>query len=312
MNQAWWEEESIGQADWSGLPLLMGFTGFSDAGQVVRQVSDELLDQLQAEVIAIFDVDQLIDYRSRRPQISFVKDHLADYQQPRLVLYRMLDSLGRPFLFLTGNEPDLQWERFSAAVIGLVEQLDVSLVAWVHAIPMPVPHTRPIGVTVHGNQPELIQGISSWQTTVNFPSGIGHLLEVRLIEAGRDVAGYAVHVPHYLAEAEYPGAAVAALEYLGAAAALMLPSERLRESGRAVEQQITAQVEASAEVQGVVGRLEQNYDERTAGQAPRSLLAAGGSADELPDVEELAADIESYLATLNESESSDSEPSEES
>lgn len=277
-----------------GLNLLMGFTGFSDAGQVVSQINAELLDKLDAEPVAIFDIDQLIDYRSRRPQISFVEDHLTDYRQPEMVLYRMVDGLGQPFLFLAGNEPDLQWERFSAAVVALVERLDVNLVAWVHSIPMPVPHTRPIGVTVHGNRPDLIEGMSSWKATVQIPSAIGHLLELRLSQSGRNIAGYAVHVPHYLADAEYPRAAVAALEYLGAAASLMLPTDRLRESGRDVERQIADQVQTSSEVQGVVRRLELQYDERQQDAPVRSLLAGDG--DELPDADELGAAIEAYLA----------------
>ncbi|NYE94022.1 hypothetical protein FHU41_000243 [Psychromicrobium silvestre] len=279
-----------------GLNLLMGFSGFSDAGQVVSQVTAELLGQVDPEPIPVasFDIDQLIDYRSRRPQISFVEDHLTDYQQPRLTLYKLVDGLGQPFLYLTGNEPDLQWERFSAAVVGLVQSLDVNLVAWVHSIPMPVPHTRPIGVTVHGNRPDLIEGMSSWKATVQLPSAIGHLLEVRLTEAGRNIAGYAVHVPHYLADAEYPRAAVAALEYLGAAASLMLPTDRLRESGREVERQIAAQVEGSVDVQGVVSKLEEQYDERQQDVPVRSLLA--GEDDELPDADELGAAIEAYLA----------------
>ncbi|WP_394941019.1 proteasome assembly chaperone family protein [Psychromicrobium sp. YIM B11713] len=281
-------------ADLKGLNLLMGFSGFADAGQVVSQISDELLGQLEAEPVAFFDIDQLIDYRSRRPQISFVEDHLTDYQQPRLALFKLVDGLGKPFLYLTGNEPDLQWERFSAAVVGLVRRLDVNLVAWVHSIPMPVPHTRPIGVTVHGNRPDLIEGMSSWKATVQLPSAIGHLLELRLAEAGRNIAGYAIHVPHYLADAEYPRAAVAALEYLGAAASLMLPTDRLRESGREIEQQIAAQVQASAEVQTVVSKLEEQYDERQQNAPVRSLLA--GEGDQLPDADELGAAIEAYLA----------------
>ncbi|AJT40759.1 proteasome assembly chaperone family protein [Psychromicrobium lacuslunae] len=284
----------FGAAELKGLNLLMGFSGFADAGHVVSQISAELLEQLDAEPVAFFDIDQLIDYRSRRPQISFIEDHLSDYQQPRLALFKLVDGLGQPFLYLTGNEPDLQWERFSAAVIELVRRLDVNLVAWVHSIPMPVPHTRPIGVTVHGNRPDLIEGMSSWKATVQLPSAIGHLLELRLTEAGRNIAGYAVHVPHYLADAEYPRAAVAALEYLGAAASLMLPTDRLREAGRDVEQQIAAQVQASIEVQGVVSKLEEQYDERQQSMPVRSLLA--GEGDELPDADELGAAIEAYLA----------------
>ncbi|RWW96351.1 proteasome assembly chaperone family protein [Paenarthrobacter ureafaciens] len=277
-----------------GLNLVMGFTGFADAGQVVRQINAELLDQLDAEVVAMFDADQLIDYRSRRPHISFVEDHLQDYQPPQLGLYKLKDGLGQPFLLLAGFEPDLQWERFSRAVVGIVEKLDVNLVTWIHSIPMPVPHTRPVGVTVHGNRPELIDGISSWKPTVEVPAAIGHILELRLIEAGRNVAGYVIHVPHYLSEAEYPQAAVAGLEYLGAATSLMLPTDRLRESGREVVRQIAEQIEASQEVQAVVSNLEARYDEKSEGMVRRSLLADEN--DELPNAEDLGAAVEAYLA----------------
>lgn len=288
-------EELIADEELRGANLLMSFTGFSDAGHVVSQISAELKDQLTREPLAIFDVDQLLDYRSRRPRITFTEDHLSGYVSPSLVLYRMVDALGTPFLYLTGSEPDLQWERFSRAVLGLVERLDVNLVAWVHSVPMPVPHTRPIGATVHGNRPELIDGISAWKATMEIPAAIGHVLEYKLAESGRNVVGYAVHVPHYLSDAEYPPAAVAGLEYLGAAASLMLPSERLREAGRAVERQITEQVEGSAEVATVVSNLEKQYDEHSDGVGRRSLLA--GDNDELPGADELGAAVEAYLAS---------------
>ncbi|CAH0300014.1 MULTISPECIES: proteasome assembly chaperone family protein [unclassified Arthrobacter] len=277
-----------------GLNLVMGFTGFADAGHVVRQITAELLDTLDAQMIAEFDADQLIDYRSRRPQISFVEDHLQDYQAPSLALYRLVDGLGSPFLLLAGFEPDLQWERFARAVVGLVEELDVNLVTWIHSIPMPVPHTRPVGVTVHGNRPELIEGISVWKPTVEVPAAVGHILELRLTEAGRNIAGYVIHVPHYLAEAEYPTAAVAGLEYLGAATSLMLPTDRLREAGREVGRQIAEQIEASEEVQQVVSRLETRYDEKAEGTVRRSLLADEN--DQIPNADALGAAVEAYLA----------------
>jgi hypothetical protein len=171
-----------------GLNLVMGFTGFADAGQVVKQINAELLDSLDAQPVAVFDADQLIDYRSRRPHVTFVEDHLQDYQEPRLALYRLVDGLGSPFLLLAGFEPDLQWERFARAVVGIVEKLDVNLVTWIHSIPMPVPHTRPVGVTVHGNRPELIEGISVWKPTVEVPAAVGHILELRL-DRGRPQRG---------------------------------------------------------------------------------------------------------------------------
>jgi len=277
-----------------GLNLVMGFTGFADAGHVVKQITAELLDTLESEVVAVFDADQLMDYRSRRPHVTFVEDHLQDYQAPNLALYRLVDGLGKPFLFLAGFEPDLQWERFARAVVRIVEHLDVNLVTWIHSIPMPVPHTRPVGVTVHGNRPELIEGISVWKPTVEVPAAVGHILELRLTEAGRNIAGYVIHVPHYLAEAEYPNAAVAGLEYLGAATSLVLPTDRLREAGREVGRQIAEQLAASEEVQQVVSRLETRYDEKAEGTVRRSLLADEN--DELPNADALGAAVEAYLA----------------
>src|SRR3954453_3309410 len=115
-------EELLRETDLRGVNMIMSFTGFSDAGQVVTQISKEIKDQLSNEPVAIFDVDQLIDYRSRRPRMTFTEDRLTNYQPPSLALYRVFDSLGTPFLYLQGSEPDLQWERFSLAVMSLVER----------------------------------------------------------------------------------------------------------------------------------------------------------------------------------------------
>ena len=68
-----------------------------------------------------------------------------------------------------------------------------------------------------------------------------------------------------------------------------------RETGRAVERQITEQVEGSAEVASVVTKLEKQYDEHSEGISRRSLLA--GDNDELPDADELGAAVEAYLAS---------------
>ncbi len=279
----------------SGLPLLVSLTGFMDAGQVVSQVSDELLEVLDHDLVAEFDIDQLMDYRGRRPKITFVEDHLTDYRPHRLEVHRLHDGLGEPFLLLTGAEPDLQWERFASAVVGLVEDLRVPLVSWIHAIPMPVPHTRPIGVTLHGNRADLIDGMNAWRPTAELQASIGHVVELRLIERGHDVVGHVIHVPHYLSEAEYPPAAVAGLEYLGATAGLVLPTDRLRETGRDVERQIARQVGNSTEVQSVVSSLEQRYDEYADGAARKSLLVKDNS--ELASADEIGAAVEAYLAS---------------
>src|SRR5215204_5273173 len=195
-----------------GLPLVAGLTGFADAGGAVAQTSQYLLSTLDTTVVATFDADELLDYRARRPIIMFEGDHLTDYRPPRLSLDLARDEIGQPFLLLTGYEPDFQWERFSAAVLGLIERFEIGSTTWINSIPMPVPHTRPIGVTVSGNRTDLIEAMSVWRPTTQVPANALHLVEYRLQDLGHPTTGFVLLVPHYLSDAEYPSAAVAALE----------------------------------------------------------------------------------------------------
>lgn len=280
------------QAPAENLNMLVSWSGHTNAGTLSEQLSESLLGALPHRKLASFDVDELFDYRSRRPQITFMDNRFSDFQSPALDLYEVRDAMGRPFLFLTGDEPDYQWDRVSNAVLQLVERLDVKLVVLLDALGLPTPHTRPIGVTAHGNRADLIEGISTWGPTAQIEAGLSQFLELRVAEAERDVVGYTLHVPHYLAGGRFPHVAVAALEYAGAALELMLPTDELREASRMVDHDISRQVEQNSEVQGMVDRLERNFDEYATPQQ-RSLLVKDD--DAVPDAEELGAAVEAYL-----------------
>lgn len=277
-----------------GLDLVVVFSGYLDAGNVSTQLENVLLERLDHQRIATFDTDQLLDYRARRPHLRFDGQRFSDYEAPELELHLLKDQMQRPFLMLSGPEPDYQWDRFVAAAMILVEQLDVNLVTFVDAVPLPVPHTRPLGVITHGTAKELLEGLATWAPKGRIAAGAAQLLELRAAEAGRRVSGYTVHVPHYLADATYPQAAVAALEYIGAAMGLMLPTEELRESGREVEQQIATQVQNRPDIAAMLQHLEQRFDDYAEEHQTRSLLLAPDQ--QMPDAEEIGSAVESYLS----------------
>lgn len=277
-----------------GLDMLVVFSGYLDAGSVSTQLENALLERLDHQLLATFETDQLLDYRSRRPQLRFDGRQFFDYEAPELELHLVRDQMQKPFLLLSGPEPDYQWDRFVAAVMMLVEQFDVQLVSLVDAIPLPVPHTRPIGVTTHGNAEELLEGLATWSPKGRIAAGAAQLLELRIAEAGRKVSGYTLHVPHYLADATYPQAAVAALEYVGAAMELMLPSEELRESGRDVEQQISEQVQNRPEIASMLHSLEERFDDYAAEHQTRSLLL--NRDQDMPNADEIGSAVETYLS----------------
>ncbi len=277
-----------------GLPLVGALTGFADAGGAVSQLSEHLLDTLDYSVIAEFDNDALLDYRARRPTIYFDEDHLADYTPLRLGLYLAHDEIGQPFLLLTGYEPDFKWDGFTAAIIRFIEDLKVKSTTWVHAIPMPVPHTRPISVTVSGNRAELIETMSIWKPRTQAPANALHLVEYRLQELGHPIAGFVLLIPHYLSDTEFPLAAVTALESVSAATGLIFPTDTLREAGRDFLTKIESQVESNPELAKLVASLEERHDSYLQDNPLRSPLTDIDG--ELPSADAIAAELQNFLA----------------
>jgi predicted ATP-grasp superfamily ATP-dependent carboligase len=290
--------ELTGDAPQLGRPVLVkALTGFVDAGNAAQLAREHLLSTSAAQLVARFDVDQLLDYRSRRPTMTFVEDHWESYDEPVLGLYQLHDDAGTPFLLLAGPEPDLQWERFISAVIALIERFEVRLSAGLTAIPMAVPHTRPIGVTAHGTRPELLVGYEPWLSRVQVPASVANLLELRLGQHGQDAIGFAVHVPHYLAQTPFPAAGEELLSRLSRATGLLLPTHELRSAAEVVRTEIDKQIAESEEARALVQMLEHQYDAYVRGREGKNLLTAQEAA--LPTADELGAELERFLAEHN-------------
>ncbi|MCS6560590.1 proteasome assembly chaperone family protein [Curtobacterium poinsettiae] len=278
----------------AGLHLIAGLTGFADAGSAVAQVTNSVLEDLDSELVAEFDPDVLLDWRARRPVITFEHDHISAVEPPRLALHLVRDEIGQPFLFLSGYEPDFQWNRFVRAVTGLAADLQVADTTWVQSIPMPVPHTRPIGLTVSGTRADLVEQMSVWKPETQAPANVLHLVEHRLAETGAQVTGLVLLVPHYLSDTEFPDAAVAALSGVAAATGLIFPTDALRESGREFLARVEEQVAGNPELQRLVSVLEERHDTYMEGNPVASPLT--GVDGEVPTADSIAAELERFLA----------------
>ncbi|MBA3523073.1 MAG: PAC2 family protein [Geodermatophilaceae bacterium] len=282
-------------------PVLLNLLpGFVDAGSAGRLLTRHLLGTLTHRPLATFDVDDLIDHRSSRPIMTFVQDHWEAYSGHELVLHLAQDEADTPFLMLTGPEPDYRWERFVSAVIGLIERFGVRLTVGINAIPMAAPHTRPSGMTAHGTRPELVVGYEPWIARVQVPGSVSALLEYRLGRQDRDAVGFAAHVPHYVAQAEYPDSSLSLLNALSRASGLVLPTLALSEAAQATRENIDEQVGKSEEIVAVVEALEQQYDAFLGGRGQAPLLAMDGTA--MPTADELGAELERFLAAQDRKE----------
>jgi hypothetical protein len=293
------------------LTMVLVLDGFLDAGNAAAHAARHLADldngpRGTGPVVATFDVDQFHDYRARRPAMSFVRDHYESYDAPRLLVRLLHDTGGTPYLLLHGPEPDNRWEAFARAVREVVDKLGVTRVVAMGSVPMAVPHTRPIAITPHANRSELVPGESPWRGELRIPSSAQSLLELRLGEWGFPMLGFVAHIPHYLAQLDYPKAAAALLEQVEIAGRLTIDLTELRELAEERETEIERYLAANEEVGEVVQALEQQYDAFARSEENGSSLLA--SDEPLPTGEEIGRQFEQFLAGLDTPDGPDAAP----
>jgi hypothetical protein len=280
-----------------GPVLVHCLEGFLDAGNAAGLATRHLLSQSSGRVVASFDIDAFYDYRARRPPMTFFENRYEGYETPRLVVRLNHDSLGTPYLLMHGPEPDTHWDAFAGAVRTVVEALGVRLTVALGAVPMAVPHTRPVMLTNHATQPDLLIAENVWKGQIRVPASAQALLELRLGEWGHPAMGFVAHIPHYVAQLDYPAAAATMLESVEVVTGLQWELGDLEAAGQEKLAEIAAQIEDSAEVRDVVTGLEQQYDAFHRPDVDDTLPLAEEQG--LPTGEELGAELERFLAGLD-------------
>ena len=291
-----------------GLTMVVALQGYADAGLAVAGSAGHLIDALDHRPLVNFNNDELVDYRSRRPAVTMVGDAVADSAELELSLQVVRDNAGKPFLLLSGPEPDLRWDAFSQAVADLVERFDVRRTVSLYSAPMTVPHTRPLGIIAHGNDREMLAGHRTWGQRVTVPGAASLRIELELNRRGRTTCGFTAQVPHYVAASDYPLAALRLLEAVADAGDLEFPLTALERESDKVAELLAEQARESEEVAGIVRMLEHQHDEEERRRSileSNPLVRADGS---MPSADELGAEFERFLATQIAAPERDDEP----
>ncbi|MCS6712388.1 PAC2 family protein [Brachybacterium sp. EF45031] len=292
--------EVIGAIPRGPLPLVHALPGIVDAGNACRIAVRYLRDSLRNVRVVTFDTDELIDYRGSRPQAVFNGSAYTEVEMPEIALYLVYDERDTPFLLLDGPEPDLQWRRFAEALIDLVEYFEVDRVLSMKAIPMAVPHTRPIGLIAHANDPSLLAGeqrrTAQDSGEIVIPAAFGTFLEKELERAGHPAMGYAAQVPHYLSRTDFPAGSLALLRRISDAAGLEIPLVDLGDLSDAAMAALDGTISDNDDARGIVDALEEQYDAVTQETGSAGLATTA----DLPTADELGDHFERFLAARQE------------
>lgn len=301
---------AVGEGSPAGPTLIVAMQGYADAGHAVEGSADHLKAALESRTVATFNNDELIDYRSRRPVVTLTQHEISEVDDLELDMRVLRDTDGKPFLLLSGPEPDLRWEAFSNAVADLAERFDVSETICLYAAPMGTPHTRPLVVSAHGNDSELVGSMFTFDGMVTIPGSASILIERELHKRGRSVAGFTAHVPHYVASSPYPQATYQLLQSVQDTSQLKFPLRVLERDMDKVSAQLAEQTAASEEIAQVVRALEEHYDAEMEEYRERNPQAMMPGEAQMPSGEEISEAFENFLAAIEDRDRSQELPPE--
>src|SRR2546421_7613398 len=189
--------------------LICAFKGWNDASDAASSAISFVGAALGARRFATIDPEEFYDFQTVRPRIKLINGQTRKIEWPELELYEArVPRAPRDLLLLTGNEPSMRWRTFTKVIVELAEALGAQLVVTLGALLADVPHTRPVSVTGLASDAALVSRLSLAQSSYEGPTGIVGILHSACQEAGIPSASLWATVPHYIAAAPNPKAAL--------------------------------------------------------------------------------------------------------
>ncbi|HVM64444.1 MAG TPA: PAC2 family protein [Acidimicrobiales bacterium] len=262
--------------------LVLCLDGWIDAGLGAAAALATIINGRESERVAIWDADEVIDHRARRPVLHLADGVATAITWPEVELRAMLDDRGQGFLVLMGPEPDMKWHAFCRSVVELATACSVRQAIGIGAFPAPVPHTRPVRLVATAPTATAAAEVGFVPGKIDVPAGAQAVLEHELNRAGISSVGLWARVPHYVVSMPYPAASAALIDGLGSVAGLALPSAELHEAATRTRARIDELIAASDEHRVMVSQLESQVD-------------SVEGIDRLPSGDEIAAELERFL-----------------
>lgn len=266
--------------------LLAAFSGWNDAGDAASAALTFIGESLHAERFARIDPEDFYDFQSTRPHIGLTGEGKREITWPGIEIFAArVPRAPRDLILVQGPEPSMRWKSFSQHIIDLAEALGTQLVVTLGALLADVPHSHPVAINGLASDHALVEKLSLKETTYEGPTGIVGILHTACTEADLPSASLWAAVPHYVAAAPNPKAALALVRKVEALVGVSVDATDLENATGDYERQVSLAVQSDPEVQAFVERLEQ------AASLDTSSLGPG----ELPSGDAIASEFQRFL-----------------
>ena len=265
--------------------LICAFTGWNDAGDAASSALSFLGSSLGATRFAQIDPEEFYDFQAVRPKVKLTAGRMREIVWPAVeVFVARVPRAPRDLILLGGPEPSMRWRTFTTVISDLAEALGVQLVVSLGALLADVPHSLPVHISGSTSDAGLTERLGLQPTGYEGPTGIVGVLQASVTERGIPAASLWASVPHYVAAAPNPKAALALVRKLEGLVGVAIDASGLETAAADYERQVNLAVQSDPDIQAFVERLEQlAQDERSAEE------------EDIPSGDRLAREFQRFL-----------------
>jgi proteasome assembly chaperone (PAC2) family protein len=267
--------------------MVCSFQGWNDAGDAASTATAFLCQALGAERFAQLDTEEFYDFQANRPHVQIDETQARVISWPSVEIFEArIPRAPRDLVIVQGTEPSMRWRTFSSLIVDLAEALDVQLVVTLGGLLADVPHSQPVAMTGFASDPAMIERLGLRSSTYEGPTGIVGVLHATCAQAGLPSASVWASVPHYVAAAASPKAALALLRKLELLVGVSVDVSELEQASTEYEHQVGLAVRSDPDIQAFVERLE-----RRAVESDEETI----SPQDLPSGDLLAREFQRFL-----------------
>ena len=242
--------------------LVCAFRGWNDAGDAASAAVQFVGSAFGAERFARIDPEEFFDFQATRPKVRIVDGRTREIDWPELEVYAArIPRAPRDLILLSGSEPSMRWRTFCGLVVDLAEALGTQMVVSMGALLADVPHSRPVHITGLSSDQSLTDRLNVSPGSYEGPTGIVGVLHDACDAAGIPSVSLWASVPHYVAAAPNPKAALALVRHLEQLVGVAVDAGELESAAGDYERQVNLAVQSDPDVQAFVERLEQAVEE---------------------------------------------------
>ncbi|HEX3518313.1 MAG TPA: PAC2 family protein [Solirubrobacteraceae bacterium] len=265
--------------------MVCAFQGWNDAGDAASSAVSFLASTLSARRFAQIDSQEFFDFQANRPCIRFAESGKREISWPTVeILEAKAPRAPRDLVLVQGVEPSMRWKAFGAHIVDLAEALGVQVIVSLGALLGDVPHTRPVAMSGHASEPALLERLGIQPSAYEGPTGIVGVLHTICADAGIPSASLWASVPHYVAAATNPKAALALLRKMEVLVGVSIDVSELESAAADYERQVGLAVQSDPDIQAFVERLEQAADSEDQ-----------SSPEDLPSGDAIAREFQRFL-----------------